>query len=104
MVNIVRVSDIKPGMMQKFMDAVAAQAAWYKGAGAPDKIELLHLMVQDPATKAWSISQTKALTNHIVPAGRKGPAHDAGYDAFVAMFKDSSTITSEYLTCASDKM
>jgi hypothetical protein len=31
----VRVSDIKPGMMQKFLEAVTAQEAWYKKAGTP---------------------------------------------------------------------
>jgi hypothetical protein len=103
-VHIVRVSEIKPGMMSKFLDAVAAQKAWYKNAGSPDEIYAMRLEVQNPDTKAYSFSETQALTNHIIPTGRgKGPAHDAGYDAFVALFKDSSTITSEYVTCVAKR-
>lgn len=104
--NIVRVSEIKPGMMAKFMEAVAAQQAWYTSKGTPDKIEAMRVMEQAAGTKTWSFSETQAVTNHIEPAirpGGKGPAHDAGYDAFVALFRDSSTIKSEYVTCVVTK-
>jgi hypothetical protein len=98
--NIVRVSDIKPGMMGKFLQAVAAQQAWYKAAGTSDVIQVMRIMDRNPDTHVSTFSETQALTTHIEPAIRaKGPAHDAGYDAFVAMFKDSSSIKSEYVTC-----
>jgi hypothetical protein len=98
--NIVRVSEIKPGMMQKFLQAATAQQAWYKKAGTPDQISVMRVMTQDSTTKTWSTSEAEALTSHIEPAARTtGPAHDAGYDAFVALFKESSTIKSEYITC-----
>ncbi len=98
--NIVRVSEIKPGMMQKFLQATTAQQAWYKKAGTPDQISVMRVMVQDSTTKAWSTSETEAITSHIEPAGSaNGPAHDAGFDAFVALFKESSTIKTEYITC-----
>ncbi len=103
-VNIVRVSDIKPGMIQKFLDAVAAQQAWYKNAGTPDEIGVMRILEQNPDTKAWALSGTQAITTHVMPAGRdRGPAHDAGYDAFVAMFRDSSTIKETYVTCMATK-
>ena len=86
-------------MMQKFLQAVTAQQAWYKTAGTPDQISVMRIMTQDSTTKAWSTSETEAITTHIEPARPNGPAHDAGYDAFVALFKESSTIKSEYVTC-----
>ena len=104
--NIVRVSESKPGMMAKFMQAVAAQQAWYASKGTPDKIDVMRIMEQDSATKKWAFSETQALTNHIEPAIRpdgKGPAHDAGYDAFVALFRESSTIKNEYVSCVVTK-
>ena len=98
--NVVRVSEIKPGMMQKFLQAVTAQQAWYKAAGTSDQISIMRVLTQDSTTKAWSTSDTEAITTHIEPAARtNGPAHDAGYDAFVALFKESSTIKTEYVTC-----
>ena len=98
-VNIVRISEIKPGMMPKFLQAVAAQAAWYKNAGMPDQIGMMRIMQQDATTKKWSLSETQAMTTHIIPAGGKAPTHDAAWDAFVAMFSDSSTIKTSYMAC-----
>jgi hypothetical protein len=99
-VNIVRVSEIKPGMMPKFLQAVAAQAAWYKNAGMPDQIGVMQIMQQDATTKKWSLSETQAMTTHIIPSGgSNGPAHDAAWNAFVAMFSDSSTIKTSYMAC-----
>ena len=100
--NHVRISEIKPGMMQKFLEAVAAHQAWYKNAGTPDQITVMRIIDRNPDTKATSYSETQAMTFHIEPADRtQGPPHDhdAGYDAFVALYKESSTIKSEYVTC-----
>lgn len=97
--NIVRVSEIKPGMMAKFLEAVSAQQAWYKAAGGADEIKLLRVL--DRSGDSMTVSETQALTVHVEPAKReKMIPHDAGYAAFVAMFKESSTIKSEYITCA----
>lgn len=99
-INVVRISDIKPGMMQKFLDAVAAQQAWYKQAGTPDQISVMRIMERNPDTRAYAFSETQAITTHIEPVTRtKGPAHDAGYDAFVAMYSASSTIKTQYTAC-----
>jgi hypothetical protein len=100
-VNIVRLSDIKPGMMDKFLQAAAAQKAWYKNAGLPDRIGVMRILKQDPTTKAWTTSETQAITTHIMsPQRPTGPRPDqAGWDAFVKMFADSSTIKTQYMTC-----
>jgi hypothetical protein len=99
--NIVRLSDIKPGMMDQFLKAVAAQQAWYKNVGTPDKVGVLRILEQDPTTKAWTTSETQAITTHIMSTDRpSGPRPDqAGWDAFVKMFSDSSTIKTQYMTC-----
>ncbi|HZL50109.1 MAG TPA: hypothetical protein VFC37_04085 [Terracidiphilus sp.] len=67
-VNIVRISEVKPGMMDKFLGAVAAQQAWYKNAGTPDEISVMRVMEQNPDTKAWALSDTQAITTHVMPA------------------------------------
>ena len=104
--NIVRTSEIKPGMMARFAEAVAGQQAWYKAAGTPDQIMLLKVLVRDETTKAWSYSDTQALTFHIEPDKRAKPLppHDAAWDAFVALYKESSTIKSESFTCMPKSM
>ena len=72
-----------------------------KAAGTPDQIGVMRILVQDPATKAYTTSETQAITTHIMPAQRStAPRPDqAGWDAFVKMFSDSSTIKTQYMTC-----
>ena len=103
-VNIIRVSTINPGMMDKFMKAVADQAAWYKNAGLPDEIAVMRVMEQDPATKAWKLSDTQAVTTHVMPSERGQIKHDAAWDAFVAEFSSSSKIEKSYMTCVAMPM
>jgi hypothetical protein len=93
--NILRVSEIKPGMMDKFLQAVAAQKVWYQSKGTPDTISVERVIDM----KAGTYSTTQAITNHISPPSSRQPPHDAGYDAFVALFTDSSTIKSSFVTC-----
>jgi hypothetical protein len=40
----VSISEIKPGMMQKFLEAVAARQAWYKNAGTCDQITVMRII------------------------------------------------------------
>lgn len=98
-VHIVRVSDIQPGKMDTFLQAAAAQRAWYKSKGTPDEIIVLRVMTQAP-DKSWSVSETQAITDHTQPPGQRNLPQDAGYDAFVKLYKDSSIIKTAYITCA----
>jgi hypothetical protein len=87
-------------MMSKFLQAVAAQQAWYKNAGLPDQIGVMRIMEQDPTTKTYTTSEIQAITTHTMPPGGvQRPPSDAAWDAFVAMFSGSSTIKTQYLTC-----
>ncbi len=99
--SIIRVSEIKPGMMDTFLKAAAAQQAWYKKAVTPDEIYVMRVMVQNPETKAWSYSETEALTNHTMPGGPAAAPRDAQFQAFTDLFAASSTIKSTYLNCSS---
>jgi hypothetical protein len=101
-VVLVRVSEIKPGMMPTFLKAVDAQAAWYAAApgGAGHKISVARVMDNNESTHTATLSETQALTYHAYPATeQKQIPHDAGYAAFVKLFQESSTIKTSYLTC-----
>jgi len=99
--NVVRVSEIKPGMMSTFMKAVAGHQAWYAAAGAPDKIVAMRVIDRDPATKVQSYSETQMVTSHVEPVKRDHPLPPEGdsYKAFADLYKQSSTITAQYHTC-----
>jgi hypothetical protein len=99
--NVIRVDEIKPGMLPTFMQAVAGHHAWYAAAGAPDKIIAMRVVEIDPTTKARHLSETTVLTSHIEPAKRDRPLPPEGdsYKAFTDLYKQSSTITVEYHAC-----
>jgi len=94
--TIFRISEIKPGMMPKFLEAVAAQQAFYKHKGLVDQIILERVSEK----MGGPYSETLAITDHIV--GVSAPSRttqDDEYKAFVAMFTASSTIKTTYFTC-----
>lgn len=99
--NVVRVSEIKPGMMSIFMKAVAGHQAWYAAAGAPDRIVAMRVIDRDSATKVQSYSETQMVTSHVEPVKRDHPLPPEGesYKAFVDLYKQSSIIKAEYHTC-----
>ena len=94
--DIVRVSEIKPGQMQKFIEAVTAQQSWYKQKGLVDQIILDRVV--DEKTGGWS--DTMALTRHtgVDNSGASRPQDDS-YKAFVAIFNASSTVKSTFYAC-----
>jgi len=103
--NIIRVSEIKPGMMSTFMKAVEGHKAWYAAAGAPDKIIAMRVINRDSVTKVQSYSETTIVTSHQEPVTRSQPLPPEGdsYKAFVDLYKQSSTIKSEFRTCMPSK-
>ena len=94
----VRVSTIKPGAMQGFLAAVAAQKAWYRSHGFSDNIIVASRVIStNEATKAREYSETEVVTYHIRPPA--GVVTDDAWDAYGKRFRDTSDIKSEYRTC-----
>ncbi|SNT18653.1 hypothetical protein SAMN05421770_10525 [Granulicella rosea] len=93
-VVMVRVSEITPGgSAEKFMAAVAAHRAWFKAHGARDN-QIVVARIEDHG----AYSGTKFITYHINPPATE-PVRDAGFDAFVKLYADTSKITESYRTC-----
>ena len=95
-IDIVRVSTVKPGKMDTFLKAVEAQTAWYKQQGTTDEISVIRLV----DTKTGGYSDTEVMTSHTEPDGQEGKrAPNAGYEAFVALFRASSDIQQQFIGC-----
>jgi len=98
--TILRISEIKPGMMPKFLEAVAAQQAYYRHKGLVDQIVLERVTAS--AKPGGAYSDTLAITDHILgaslPAGNRTEQDDE-YKAFVALYSASSTVKTTYYTC-----
>ena len=95
---IVRVSTIKPGEIQTFMQAIAAHKAWYRGHGYSDNIIVSSRIVErgEHGTPP-KYSDTQVMTFHINPPTEV--QHDAAWDAYVKLYRDSSDVVQEYQIC-----
>jgi hypothetical protein len=98
---IIRLSEITPeGSVDKFKAAVAAHQAWYASHGYKDIIFESPVLVPDPATKKFVVSDKETLTYHYYgPTTQAEPTHDASWDAYVQLYRGTSSIKDTYLTC-----
>lgn len=96
----VRVSIIKPGKMDLFMRAVAAHKAWYRNHGFKDNIIVSARVIdRDPQSGAAKYSETEVVSLHINAPNTRGVKHEADWDAYVEMYRDSSDIKTTYSVC-----
>jgi hypothetical protein len=101
-IAIVRVSEVKPGAMERFTAAVEAHRAWYRKNGVKDnEIVASRVIVKDEKTGKMKYSDTEVITYHINPPSdnRKLPRDDDAWKAYVKMYRDSSTLKASYVTC-----
>jgi hypothetical protein len=100
--TIVRVSEVKPGAMKSFMAAVDAHQAWYRKNGiSDDHIFASRVYEKDAKSGAEKLSEKEVLTFHVNPPDSKHTPNrnDDAWKAYVKMYRDSSDLKSEYLTC-----
>lgn len=102
-ITVVRVSKLKPGAtLDGYLKAVEAHRAFYREHGFKDnEIVTARVIVRDQASGAMSYSEDQFLSLHIRPPfGQNVPGRgDAGYDAFVKQYRDTSDIVSETYAC-----
>lgn len=101
--ELVRTDTIKPDKLEEFKQAVRDNQAWYKAHGMKDRVLLGQVVNMHGPNGSAAYQSDTALTVHtdMDPDG-PDPEHDAAYSAFVAKYKDSSTITSTQMLCVSD--
>lgn len=87
---------VKPGQWAVFEGAVAAHNAWYVAHGNKTTTKLSRVIAL--GSGAPSLSTTEAVTITAYANGLQ-PAHDAGYDAFTAKYRASSSQKDEARVC-----
>jgi hypothetical protein len=98
---VMRVSRIiEGGSRAGFEKGVSDQLAWYRSHGfTANRLTTSDIIVQDPKTKAWSVSPTEVLSLHINPPAIGAIKPDEAWNAFVAEFKANAVVESERTTC-----
>jgi hypothetical protein len=96
----VRVSTIKPGKMDLFMQAVAAHKSWYRNHGFKDNIIVsARVITRGQEGGASKYSETEVVSLHINAPNTSGGKRDADWDAYVNMYRESSEIKTSYSVC-----
>lgn len=98
--QIIRTSTVKPGQLDTFLKAARDQQAWYTAKGLPDRILVGRVMERQPGAP---MSATTVMTIHTGMPDLSGApqAGDAGWDAFVAEYRQSADMADERFVCVS---
>ena len=90
----IRHSLVKPGKWPVFAQAVTDHTAWYAARKSGTGTALARIVV--PATGGLSTAEAVTITRY---DDKPQPAHDDAYDAFIAKYRDSSTLKDEARIC-----
>ena len=101
--QVVRTSQIKPGELELFLKATRDNQAWYRAHGFADRILVGRVIA--PLGSDAPFSPTLVMTVHTDMAQPGGPAphaaDDAAWAAYVAEYRQSSTMAGESVVCLS---
>jgi hypothetical protein len=92
----IRHSDVLPGQWATFAKAVAEHQAWYARHDNGTTTVLVRALAGRGGGVILSDSDAVTITRY---ADKAPPAHDAGWDAFTAKYKASSTVKDEMRVC-----
>jgi hypothetical protein len=96
--EIIRTDTIKPGKLDEFLKAVHDHQAWYTAHGFKDRV--LVGRIWSPDHGADGFSGATAMTIHTDMTSTQMPRdRDAGWDAYVAEYRDSSDVAATAIVC-----
>jgi hypothetical protein len=97
--EIVRTDAIRSGKLDEFLKAVHDHQAWYSAHGFKDQVLVGRIVSPDHGPDGFS--RSVALTIHTDVTATHMPPHepDAGWDAYVAEYTDSSDVMASALVC-----
>jgi D-arabinose 1-dehydrogenase-like Zn-dependent alcohol dehydrogenase len=92
----IRHSLVKPGKWTTYAKAVADHQAWYAKHGNATTTTIVRTLTARGSAPGLSDSDAVTITRY---ADKAPPPHDAGWDAFTAKYKASSTVKDEMRVC-----
>ncbi|MEI9963732.1 MAG: hypothetical protein WDM92_02575 [Caulobacteraceae bacterium] len=97
-----RLSAVNAGKWAEFEKAVHDQAAWYAARRLTAYPKMVRILHADPSVAGYADDEAVTITVH--PDITETIQPDADWNAFVAEFRDSSTIKEERQVCLPDLM
>ncbi|KMS60028.1 hypothetical protein V474_09415 [Novosphingobium barchaimii LL02] len=92
----IRHSAVIPGKWATFEKAVADHQAWYAKHDSTTTTTIVRMLARRGSAAPLSDSDAVTITRY---ADKAPPPHDAGWEAFTAEYKASSTIKDEMRVC-----
>lgn len=92
----IRHSMIMPGKWGVFTKAVADHQAWYAQHGNGSTTSIVRVIAARDGAASLSDTEAVTITRYAL---KEPPPHDAGWDAFLAEYKASSTVKDDMRVC-----
>lgn len=94
-----RINAIKPGAKAEYEKAAREHLAWYRSHGFQNNRLLSGPVITGNPAEGWSASETEYASVHIDAPGVPREKRDAGWDAYVKAYRDSSDLSVDKFVC-----
>lgn len=95
---VVRLNTIKPGAKAAYEKASRDHLAWYRSHGIKSNRLLVGPVITGDAN-GFTASETEFVSIHMDSPGVPRDKRDAGWDAYVKEYRDSSDLTVDKFAC-----
>lgn len=96
---VVRLNTVKPGASAAYEKAARDHAAWYRSHGYKENRLLVGPVITGGRGEGWTASETEYASVHMDAPGVPADKRDAGWDAYVKEYRDSSELTADKFVC-----
>ena len=97
-----RINAVKPGAKAAYEKAARDHLAWYRSHGYQGNRLLSGPVITGNPAEGWTASDTEYASVHIDAPGVPRDKRDAGWDAYVKAYRDTSDLTVDKYVCLRD--
>jgi hypothetical protein len=94
-----RINTVKPGAKAAYEKATHDHLAWYRSHGFKENRLMTGPVITGVRGEGWTASETEFASVHIDAPGVPPEKRDAGWDAYVQEYRDSSDLAVDKFVC-----
>ncbi|RAK69092.1 hypothetical protein [Phenylobacterium kunshanense] len=96
---VVRMNAVKPGAKAAYEKAARDHLAWYRSHGYAQNRLMVGPVITGDRANGYTASETEFASIHMDSPGVPPDKRDAGWDAYVKAYRDSSDLTVDKFVC-----
>jgi hypothetical protein len=94
-----RINTVKPGAKDAYEKAARDHIAWYRSHGYKENRLLTGPVITGARGEGWTASETEYASLHMDAPGVPPDKRDAGWDAYVKAYRETSDLAVEKFVC-----